>query len=171
MESNQNEISPFITSDDLICWRSVGDPVMGGCSTGVVSKPPSHDYVSFHGEVSTANGGGFSSVRGEVKKQNLERVQGFFLQIRGDGKTYAFRLITQETGESGVVYHAEFATLPKTWLGIRLSLDNFEARIRGQRVSPSLSLAGQTLRGAGFLVGNKQEGEFCLDVRGVYLLF
>lgn len=42
-------------------WSAVGDPVMGGRSTGALTPLDATTSV-FHGEVSLANGGGFASV-------------------------------------------------------------------------------------------------------------
>ncbi|WP_241735219.1 CIA30 family protein [Cyanobacterium stanieri] len=90
-------------------WGAVDDIVMGGVSQS--SLKIDNQKVIFSGMVSTANNGGFASVRTKnfTKPWDLSNYQGIRLKVRGDGKRYKF--ITRCEGKwDGLSYCYSFDT-------------------------------------------------------------
>lgn len=75
----------------------------------------------FTGNVSTANSGGFASVRTRNFEPpfNLVGYEGVELRVKGDGKRYKF-LIRTETKWDGVAYSYSFDTVSNSWISVRI---------------------------------------------------
>jgi hypothetical protein len=92
---------------------------MGGVSQSEIRL--TETGALFTGNVSTANSGGFASVR----TRNLEPVipladyEGVQLRIKGDGNRYKFLLRTEAKWD-GTAYSYAFDTQPDTWLDIQI---------------------------------------------------
>ena len=143
-------------------WIAVNDGVMGGRSSG---GPTVVDgMLSFRGELSLANNGGFSSVRSVDRTFDLSDVVAVVLRVRGDGRRYQLRLATEARYRGmAVSYGAGFDTINGEWITVRLPLAQLEPSVRGT------SLQGPPLDGAhvqeiGLLIADKREGAFSLDV-------
>ncbi|MGY6529720.1 MAG: CIA30 family protein [Cyanobacterium sp.] len=90
-------------------WGAVDDIVMGGVSESDVKI--GNQNIVFSGMVSTANNGGFASVRTKNFPQpwDLSTYQGIRLKVKGDGKRYKF--ITRCEGKwDGLSYCYSFDT-------------------------------------------------------------
>lgn len=100
-------------------WGAVDDVVMGGVSQSEIRL--TETGALFTGNVSTANSGGFASVR----TRNLEPAipladyEGVQLHIKGDGNRYKFLLRTEAKWD-GTAYSYAFDTQPNTWLDIQI---------------------------------------------------
>ena len=138
-------------------WVTVNDNVMGGRSKGdfVVEE----GILVFTGSTNT-NGGGFSSIRSRPQKLGLEGREAIRLRVRGDGRTYTFRLAT---GDSRANYWAEFPTTKDEWTEVRLPFDSFVAQWRGRRldVPPPDPKKVESL---GLMIYDKRDGAFRLEV-------
>ncbi|MBR8831192.1 MAG: hypothetical protein N5P05_002958 [Chroococcopsis gigantea SAG 12.99] len=91
-------------------WGAVDDVVMGGVSESQMRF--THDRGVFTGNVSTANNGGFASVRTRnfTPALNLSDYEGIELRVEGDGKRY--KLICRCEGRwDGVGYCYSFDTI------------------------------------------------------------
>jgi uncharacterized protein YbjT (DUF2867 family) len=91
-------------------WGAVDDVVMGGVSQSSIRLVNGRGL--FSGQVSTANRGGFASVRTRnfSPALDLSAYQGILLQLQGDGKRYKF--ITRCEGNwDGVGYCYSFDTI------------------------------------------------------------
>lgn len=90
-------------------WYSVDDGVMGGVSASQWRL--TDDRALFTGEVSTANNGGFASVRSPNFQPplDLSNAEGIQLRIQGDGKRYKF-IARSETQWDGLSYCYSFDT-------------------------------------------------------------
>ena len=143
-------------------WRSINDGVMGGVSTGrmVYSK----DGLRFEGELSLENNGGFASVRRPVGK-DLSRATAVRLQVRGDGRTYQFR-IRQDDRVDGVAWRAEFISNSE-WQTVELPLDEFVAVFRGRQVPDAGRVVPAKIYQVGFMLVDKKEGVFELEIRSI----
>ncbi len=99
-------------------WGALDDVVMGGVSESVLHLTPEGGL--FTGVVSTANSGGFASIR--MRNLNppldLSAFTGIELRVRGDGKRYKFFVRTQQ-GWDNVAYSISFDTHPETWQRLR----------------------------------------------------
>jgi len=107
-------------SEDLkSIWGAVDDVVMGGVSESDIRLVDG--TALFAGNVSTANSGGFTSVRTRNFEPpfNLVGYEGVELRVKGDGKRYKF-LIRTETKWDGVAYSYSFDTVSNSWISIRI---------------------------------------------------
>ena len=109
----------FATSSDLKDWGAVDDVVMGGVSESEIRLVDG--TALFTGNVSTANSGGFASVRTRNfdSPLNLSSYEGVDLRLRGDGKRYKF-LIRPETQWDGTAYSYSFDTVDNSWMNVRI---------------------------------------------------
>ena len=101
---------PFVLADfpgslaDLR-WRVVDDGVMGGRSEGSLRSVG--DALVFEGTTNT-DGGGFSSIRSDTRRFDLGAHAGVRLRVRGDGRTYTFRLTTWDTREGRLLSRLDY---------------------------------------------------------------
>ena len=100
-------------------WGALDDVVMGGVSAS--SFQIRENTAIFTGNVSTANSGGFASVRTKNFSPaiNLSGYQGVKLRVKGDGQRYKIFLRTESTWD-GVGYSYSFDTVANTWLDIQI---------------------------------------------------
>jgi uncharacterized protein YbjT (DUF2867 family) len=98
-------------------WGAVDDVVMGGVSQSNIQLV--QGTAIFGGNVSTANSGGFASVRTKnfSPEFNLSGYQGVKLRVKGDGQRYKFFLRTEPQWD-GVAYSYSFDTIANTWIDI-----------------------------------------------------
>ena len=146
-------------------WGTVHDRVMGGVSSGRITE---HEgFLSFRGELSLANNGGFASVRRLAGAQdpNTEAIR---VSVRGDGRRYQLR-IRQDRNFDGVAWVAEFDTTD-TWQDITVSLSDFRPQFRGRPVAGAGDIEPELIRQVGFLLADKNEGPFRLDFRSIEFL-
>lgn len=143
-------------------WRAVNDGVMGGISTGRMVS--SEDGLRFEGELSLEYNGGFASVR-RLVDQDLSQATAVRLQLRGDGRTYQFR-IRQDSRMDGVAWRAEFETHGE-WQTVELSLDEFSPVFRGRLVGNAGPVVPARIIQVGFMLADKNAGAFELDVKSI----
>ncbi|NJO18976.1 MAG: CIA30 family protein [Spirulinaceae cyanobacterium RM2_2_10] len=100
-------------------WGAVDDVVMGGVSESDFYLADSVGI--FAGNVSTANSGGFASVRTRNFEPalDLSNYQGFRLRVRGDGQRYKF-IARCEGRWDGAAYCYSFDTVPGEWREIEI---------------------------------------------------
>ena len=151
----------FSNVTNALAWQIVNDGVMGGISTstfGVASGT-----AVFRGEVSLENNGGFASVRSLPARHDLAGSDAFVIRVRGDGHRYKF---TARTGRSfdSVVYQIVFATKEGEWEEHRLPMQHFVPTFRGRVLSDEPPLDPAKVTSVGFLISDKQEGSFKLEV-------
>lgn len=142
-------------------WFIVNDTVMGGVSRSEALILPA-DILLFTGSMSLDNNGGFASVRSDWAPLDLGDADGVLLRVLGDGKDYRFRVRTTEAGQD-VTYNALFPTEPGTWTVVYVPFANMVPTYRGFTVDvPAIDPA--TIRSFGFMLSDKQEGDFELQV-------
>ena len=100
-------------------WGAVDDVVMGGVSESNIRLV--ENTALFAGNVSTANSGGFASVRTRNFDPpfDLSSYEGIDLRLKGDGKRYKFLLRT-ETKWDGTAYCYSFKTVANIWMTVRI---------------------------------------------------
>lgn len=91
-------------------WGAVDDVVMGGVSESQIRLVS--DRAIFSGNVSTANNGGFASVRTRnfTTPLDLSSYEGISLRVQGDGKRYKF-IMRCEGKWDGIAYCYSFDTI------------------------------------------------------------
>ena len=118
---SQKVLFDFTDASDNLreTWGAVDDGVMGGVSES--SMRLVDNSASFSGTVSTANSGGFASVRTQnfSPALDLSQYEGIKLHIRGDGQRYKF-ILRSETQWDGVGYCYSFDTEKDTWIDIQI---------------------------------------------------
>jgi NADH dehydrogenase [ubiquinone] 1 alpha subcomplex assembly factor 1 len=158
------EYSPTILYDfkpdcSLSDWKIVDDTVMGGRSSGNFSISENGTGL-FDGSVSLENNGGFSSVRHRAKSVSLVDFDSFILKLKGDGKSYQFRV--KDDVNSYYSYKTEFST-NGDWQEIQLKFSNFTPTYRGRTLNiPNFS--GTSLEEMTFLIANKENENFRLEL-------
>lgn len=165
---NESLTTLFSTQDDVTPkeWMVINDSVMGGISESSVATTQSGALL-FTGNVSLENNGGFASIRRIPRAYGLSDHQGLEIRVKGDGNTYQLRLRTSD-GWDGVAYRARFATSGDGWETLRLPFDSFVPSFRGRVVRGAPPLDPKDIRQVGFLISDKQQGEFRLEVEGVW---
>ena len=140
-------------------WQIVDDIVMGGRSSGEFKVNEDGNGV-FYGSVSTANNGGFSSLRSTIKTEDLSKNKAFVLKIKGDGKSYQFRVKTSSYDIHS--YIKSFKTNGK-WQEIEITFDEMYASFRGRTLDiPNYD--GTAIEEMRFLIGNKKNEAFQLEM-------
>ncbi|WP_424097454.1 CIA30 family protein [Moorena producens] len=107
-------------SDDLQeTWGAVDDVVMGGVSESSIRLV--NKAALFTGNVSTANSGGFVSVRTRnlPTPLNLAEYEGLELRVKGDGQRYKF-ILRNESKWDGIAYCYSFDTQKDQWMNVSI---------------------------------------------------
>lgn len=121
-------------SDDIKqMWGAVDDVVMGGVSESGLRLAP--DKAIFTGNVSTANSGGFASVRNRNfdPPLDLSQYEGIQLRVKGDGKRYKC-ILRCEGKWDGISYCYSFDTVANTWITVRVPFAELRPVFRAKSV-------------------------------------
>jgi len=143
-------------------WQIVNDGVMGGISSSRMVE--ADGVLNFEGELSLENNGGFASAR-RLVDADLSQAAGVRLEVRGDGRTYQFRL-RQNDRFDGVAWRSEF-TATAEWQTVELSFEDFVPVFRGRRVPEAGLVVPASIRQIGFLLADKTPGPFMLEIRSI----
>lgn len=110
------------TQDLKDTWGVLDDVVMGGVSESSIRLV--ENTALFTGNVSTANSGGFASVRTRnfAPPKNLAGYGGIEMRVKGDGKRYKF-ILRCESKWDGVGYCYSFDTVYNIWITVRIPFD------------------------------------------------
>lgn len=145
-------------------WYILDDVVMGGRSNGEF-KISDDGYGVFSGSVSLENNGGFSSVRHQFKTKDVSNYSKITIRIKGDGKTYQFRLKTSTRDNASYIY--EFET-SEDWMTIEIPFSEMYPSFRGQRLQRP-NFEGNYISEVAFLIGNKKPQDFQLLIDTITL--
>lgn len=127
-------------------WGELDDVVMGGASSSqLVMQTGAGEgggtAAVFKGVITTANNGGFTSVRTKNYDPPLDwgTYEGLELRLRGNGLRYKVTLRTNETWD-GVGYNVSFDTTDGEWQTIRLPFSTFKPvfRAKSEPTAPPL---------------------------------
>jgi hypothetical protein len=155
----------FQTATNTAAWQVVNDDVMGGVSTS--SFRLTNGTAVFHGEVSLENNGGFASVRSLPARHDLAACNAFVIRVRGDGRRYKFTARTDRSFDSAI-YQTVFTTKKGEWEEHRLPLKQFVPTFRGRVLPDEPPLDAAKVTSVGFLIADKQEGPFRLEIAWVH---
>jgi len=137
-------------------WVIVDDVVMGGVSSGNFSLN-SDGFGVFKGEVSLENNGGFSSVRHNLKAPvEVGKYKKIRLRLKGDGKTYQFRIKSKLGNYYTYVY--AFQTTGQ-WENIDIALQDMYPSFRGQKLKQP-NFSSSSFEQMAFLIANKKQEKF-----------
>lgn len=164
------------TADLAATWGVLDDVVMGGVSESQIRFL--NGAALFAGQVSTANSGGFVSVRTRNFEHPLDLggYDGIELRLKGDGNRYKL-ILRDESRWDGVGYCASFDTVYNVWITVRIPFDRcipvFRARTLRDRppLNPrsiyALQLMLSKFEYDGDLNPRFQAGSFALEVESI----
>jgi monofunctional biosynthetic peptidoglycan transglycosylase len=156
----------FKNPDSFKAWQTVNDTVMGGVSESSL-QPGGKGTAIFKGTVSLKNNGGFCTASSrDNKKYDLSSFKGVAVRVKGDGKRYMFTLKTGDNF-SGYAYQFPFVTQKDTWITVTVPFKDFVARFRGEPVPGAPPVKSSEITSFGFLIADKQEGPFVLEIEWI----
>ncbi len=123
-------------------WGALDDVVMGGVSQSGAQLQS--EGLAFNGYVSTANSGGFASVRTRNFEPplDLSTYSGIELRVKGDGQRYKF-FLRDGAGWDTVAYAYSFDTANGGWVTIRIPFADMKAVQRARIVQRGPLNAGR----------------------------
>ena len=151
-------IFDFTKPESAAYFKPIDDVVMGGVSSSQLLYKDG--FTHFQGVLSLERGGGFASVRTEIKEVDLSAFEGLALRFRGDGKVYQLRL---QTDAADVFYAAEFEALPD-WETFHMPFHTFMGVYRGEPVQNAPDINLERVVSFGLMIANAQAGEFGLEL-------
>lgn len=164
-EDNPGMLFDAGSKNSVSDWFVVDDGVMGGLSKGAI-KRNENGNLQYSGYVSTDNNGGFSSIRYRFDSRDVSKFSSVALRVKGDGKAYQFR-IKANAGQR-YSYISTFKTSGE-WETIRIPLNRFYPGFRGYRLNrPNYS--GELMEEIAFLIGNKVDERFKLEIKSIALI-
>ena len=140
-------------------WYALNDGVMGGLSRGRLATTK-QGTGEFSGQLSLRNNGGFSSVRARINSGALAGYDGLEIRVRGDERLYS--LLASATDANGAWQSAFKASAQ--WQIVLILFRDMQLSIRGWRPAVSPPLSGERIDTIGFLIGDKDERPFRLEV-------
>ncbi len=152
----------FQAATNSPAWEVVNDDVMGGVSTSRF-QVLTNGCAVFSGTVRLENNGGFASVRSAPLRENLTGLTVFVLRVRGDGRSYKFSVRTG-AGFDTPLYQLAFTTKRGEWEEHRLPFKDFVPTFHGRILTDVPPLNPAKVTSVGFLISDKQEGPFKLEV-------
>ncbi|XP_008790013.1 protein HIGH CHLOROPHYLL FLUORESCENCE PHENOTYPE 173, chloroplastic isoform X2 [Phoenix dactylifera] len=121
-----------------LVWGALDDVVMGGVSESTFQVDPTgNEYGGpsglFKGVVSTANNGGFTSIRTKnfSVPEDLSAYDGIELRLKGDGRRYKLILRTSADWDT-VGYTASFDTVKEQWHTIKIPFSSLRPVFRAR---------------------------------------
>jgi len=148
-------------------WRIVNDDVMGGVSTSELFLSDDKNLI-FNGNLSLENNGGFASSRMGFEKGILNEVKSFKIKVKGDGKTYKFRLRENYRSTN---YSSDFKTLKNKWIEIEIKTNQLKPMFMGYYSNRSPKLNTEKISSLGFQISDKQKGNFNLEIMYVKAIY
>ena len=164
MGSSSYMLFNFSEDRNISAWNIVDDVVMGGRSNGSFKLNEKGNGL-FYGEISLKNNGGFSSVRYSFDKLDISAYTKVILKIKGDGKEYQFRV--KDDNSQYYSFVKKFDTTGE-WQTIEISFEEMYPAFRGRKLNIQ-NFSSTTLAQIAFLIGNKKEEVFQLEIDQIYL--
>jgi peptide-methionine (R)-S-oxide reductase len=162
MATEEKLIYGFEGQDTAAPWVRVNDGVMGGLSQSNLTLTQEGTAL-FAGTLSLENNGGFASVRTVPYDFGLDGYAGMTFRVRGDGRVYKLRLRADDRLD-GPAFEADFDTVADTWITVKIPFADLRPTLRGRRLRNRPALTGAAVRQIGFMISDKQEGPFRLEI-------
>ena len=154
---NMKSIFNFSHSSKMNNWIVVNDNVMGGISSASFELNRDGD-AEFKGTVSTANNGGFASVRYRFRAKDIAGKKTISIRLKGDSKPYQFRVKSKATDYYS--YITTFSTLGD-WETIHINLKDLYPSFRGNKLNKE-NFNESSIEEISFLIANKKNESFKL---------
>ncbi|MFT5235015.1 MAG: NADH dehydrogenase [ubiquinone] 1 alpha subcomplex assembly factor 1 [Shewanella sp.] len=146
-------------------WTVINDTVMGGVSNSKVEVTAG--IAKFSGYLSLEQNGGFVSIRTPINQTMPNELNLIRIKVKGDGRVYQLRLRTDDEWDS-FSYSKSFKTEKDKWINVEFSTVDFKPVYRG-RVIDAPKLSYTNIKQVGFLLADKQPGEFELSFKDIEL--
>lgn len=156
------EVYDDFTDPDRNWWAIVNDTVMGGRSSadGFLEE----NVLVLDGLLNT-NGGGFSSIRGELPVGALADKASVQLRIKRDGREY--QITFRDTNRRGVSHRTAIPFVTEDqWETIMIDLDDLYPAFFGRRVDAP-DLRRDQAREIGFIISDGIDGPFELQIDSI----
>jgi monofunctional biosynthetic peptidoglycan transglycosylase len=150
----------FSSPDVVRTFRVINDGIMGGLSRSILD--PASGCLSFTGEVSLENNGGFASFRGPVRFP--ADAKALLLTVRGDGRRY--KLTIKLDDDAGTAQYQAAFVASQEWKTLRFLPADFQASFRGRAVA-ALPVQFADVRYVGLLISDKQSGPFTIELKEI----
>jgi NADH dehydrogenase [ubiquinone] 1 alpha subcomplex assembly factor 1 len=161
---NSKVVFDFTETRDTEKWLVVNDGVMGGLSKGTFVSGENGTAI-FSGTVSLENNGGFSSIRYNTGKIDVEGFSTLELHLKGDGKNYQVRIREKSNDYYSYIYTFETSG---EWETVKIPLAEMYPSFRGRTLNlPNYS--GKSMMELTFLIGNKKAESFRLELQKAVL--
>ena len=145
-------------------WKVVDDVVMGGKSSGVFYLDE-HGKGVFKGHVSLENNGGFSTVKYSFNRTCTKEGSKIRFTVKGDGKMYQFRIKSKSSDKHAYINYFKST---KDWKTFEFTLSDMYPTFKGRKLDiPNYDADG--LEEIAFLIGNKKEEDFKLEIESIVL--
>jgi uncharacterized surface protein with fasciclin (FAS1) repeats len=144
-------------------WQTVLDGVMGGLSTGRIAAGEG-GTLSFTGELSLENNGGFSQVRSAVAEGTFAGTKGLRMRVKGDGRTYQCDIRSSRVRLMAGGYQRVFETKAGEWIEVEIPFDECVLNSFGQRVRNAAPLDPASIESVGITLSDKKPGPFALEI-------
>lgn len=154
----------FKTKADITNWAILDDVVMGGRSNGAF-KINEEGFGVFEGKVSIENNGGFSMVQYTFDAKKVEDFTKVYIKLKGDGKSYQFRIKTSNSDNYSYVISFETS---KEWQTIEIPFKTMYPAFRGRKLDAE-NYPGKKMEMIAFLIGNKKAESFKLEFDTIVL--
>jgi len=146
-------------------WPSVNDNVMGGISEGR-SRITEDGTALFLGALSLKNNGGFSTIRSRSEDLELSGWDGLILRVRGDGRSYNFSALTNDSSRELHYWEHSFETEADEWVEVKVPFDALSHRVMGWNI-PDGPINPATIRSLAFGVSDKNTAPFALEIDSI----
>jgi len=163
--SEQAVLVDFGNTKQSLGWKAVNDGVMGGRSVGK-ARLTEDGVMRFFGTLSLQNNGGFASIRSPAMDVEMKPQDGFRVRLKGDGRTYIFNLYPK-TRRMAFSYRASLPSVPDQWTEVFVPLAEFKPTSFGRQVQGKGPLPSDQISGIGFMLSDKNPGEFNLEIEWV----
>ena len=160
-ENDSRVMFDFSDLNDSSSWFLLLDGVMGGKSTGNLKK--NEHTITFTGEVSLQNNGGFSSMQSSIHPAVMDGMNAIKIKIKGDGREWilAGRKFMTPTADD---YWFKFKTTGD-WQEVVVPISKMKRRVYGfpmiGRITPD------QIKGLSFYIYDKKSGPYSLEVEAV----
>ena len=156
---NNNIVFDFSKNSNLKDWKVVNDVVMGGDSNSTIILN-NEGNAEFIGIVSTANNGGFASIRYRFDKKDIEGKSTIRIRLKGDSKSYQFRVKSKSSNYYS--YITTFST-SNEWETIEIKLNDLIPSFRGYKLDQP-NFESSSIEQISFLISNKKNESFKLEI-------
>ena len=122
-------------------------------------------HAVFYGNISLENNGGFSSVRYQPKKIELNKASVINIRLKGDAKKYQLRI--KANASDYYSYVTSFFTSGR-WQIIEIPLKEMYSTFRGRKLD-KFNFFNDYIEEIAILIGNKKKEEFKIIIDKIEL--